>query len=239
MVIPAAGSSKRMRGFLKRKPFILLGGKPIIGYVLDIFKKIDVVKEIILVVNKKDLKSAKRYFQADRIKIARGGETRKGSVYNGIRALRGNHGVILIHDGARPFVTRGLIMRSVKAAAKFGAAVAAVPVIPTIKRADKDGFVDKTLDRKSLWEIQTPQAFRRDLIIKAFRKFRRYRKEFTDDAMLVEKTGHKVKLITGSYRNIKITAPQDLTIAEALLKNKDGKIKNTGRYAHRPGIRHS
>lgn len=239
MVIPAAGSSKRMRGFSKRKPFILLGGKPIIGYVLDIFKKLAGVKEIILVVNGKDLKSAKRYFQSGRIKIVRGGRTRKDSVYNGLRALGGSPDIILIHDGARPFVTGGLIMRSVRAAARFGAAVAAVPVIPTIKKADKNGFVDKTLDRKSLWEIQTPQAFKRDLIIKAFRQSGRSGEEITDDAMLVEKAGRRVKLIMGSYRNIKITSPQDLAIAEALLRNKYGKIKNTGRYAHRPGVRHS
>lgn len=228
VIIPAAGSSKRMnpapartggiKGFGKRKPFILLGKKPVIAYTLDIFRKIKNVKEIILVVNKKDLKTAKRFFSAAAVKIVEGASARSGSVSCGLKAVEENCNIVLIHDGVRPFVTMDIVMHSIRAAARFGAAVAAVPAVSTIKTGDKRGFVGSTLNRRRLWEIQTPQAFRKDIIINAFKRFGRCSDDITDDAMLVEKTGHKVKLVMGSYRNIKITTPEDLAIAEALIK---------------------
>ena len=211
VIIPAAGLSKRMKGFPKRKPFIYLGKKPIIEHTLDIFKKISAVKEIILVVNKKDLDSAKKYLEQGIVKVIQGGAQRKDSVYNGIKYLKKDSDIILIHDGVRPFVTKDIILNSIKAAAEFGAAVVAVPVIPTIKRVDKYGFVASTLNREFLWDIQTPQAFRREIIVKAYENCKG--DNITDDAMLVEKTGHKVKIVIGSYDNIKITTPKDLKMA--------------------------
>lgn len=229
VIIPAAGSSKRMnpapartggiKGFGKRKPFILLDRRPVISHTLNVFNKISAVKEIILVVNRKDLNAARRRFDSGRIKVIEGGSVRSVSVYNGLKAVDKNCNIVLIHDAVRPLVTKDLVMRSVRAALRFGAAVVAVPAIATIKKQDKGGFVASTLDRSLLWEAQTPQAFKKDLIVKAFKRFRRFRGDITDDAMLVEKMGHRVKLVLGSYKNIKITTPDDLIIAMALFKN--------------------
>ena len=229
VIIPAAGRGKRIKGFGVRKPFILLGNKPVLAYALGVFKKIKGVREIILVVNKKDLKLAKRCFGRVSEKIVEGQATRAGSVYNGIKVLDKDSDIVVIHDGVRPFVTKDVVMRSIAAAQRFGAAVSAVPVIPTIKRADENGFVVSTLNRRLLWEIQTPQAFRKDLITKAFAgvhnpaaagsRDREKSDCITDDAMLVEKMGHKVKLVMGSYDNIKITTPKDLAVAKAMMKS--------------------
>jgi 2-C-methyl-D-erythritol 4-phosphate cytidylyltransferase len=238
VIIPAAGNSKRIsfvsacnnriKGYSKRKPFLLIGDRPILAHTLDIFKEIKGITEIILVVNKKDLSLAKRYFKKSCDKIIEGGRTRAGSVYNAVKILDRDSDIVLIHDGVRPFVTKEIVLNSIRAAVRFGAAVVAVPVIPTIKRADEDDFVFSTLDRKMLWEIQTPQAFKKDIIIEAYRKYRGnpcgHSKKAgaspapTDDAMLVEKMGHKVKLLMGSYENIKITTPKDLIVAKALIK---------------------
>jgi len=213
VIIPAAGLGSRMKGFSGKKPFILLDGQPILSYAFDVFKKVSAVKEIILVVNKKDLNLAKRHFPG--VKIVAGGARRKDSVYNGLKALGKGCDIVLIHDGVRPFVTKEIILNSIKAAKRFGAAVVAVPVIPTIKRVDEKGFVVSTLNREFLWDIQTPQAFKRDIIVKAYRNCRG--NNITDDAMLVENAGYKVKIVMGSYDNIKITTPKDLKIAEAIL----------------------
>jgi 2-C-methyl-D-erythritol 4-phosphate cytidylyltransferase len=213
VIIPAAGLGKRMKGFGKRKPFIYLGKKPIIQHTLDIFKKISPVKEIILVVNKKDLNLARKHLQRGMVSVIEGGAQRKDSVYNGIKAIRKDSDIVLIHDGVRPLVTKAIVMDSIKAAARFGAAVVAVPVIPTIKSVDKKGFVKKTIDRSMLWEIQTPQVFKRGIIVNAYKKSKMHA---TDDAMLVEKMGGKVKIVLGSYENIKITTLKDLKIAGVL-----------------------
>lgn len=230
VIIPAAGLSKRLspaparrggiKGFAKRKPFILLGARPMLAYVIDVFKHISSVKEIILVVNRKDLKLAEKYFGKVVAKIITGGPTRSHSVYNGIKALGAGTDIVLIHDGARPFVTKDIVNRSIAQAQRFGAAVAAVPVIPTIKRIDEGGFVASTLNRKLLWEVQTPQVFKRNLIIRAFKGAGSFSDDITDDAMLVEKMGRRVKLVIGSYQNIKITTADDLATANAMLKNK-------------------
>jgi 2-C-methyl-D-erythritol 4-phosphate cytidylyltransferase/2-C-methyl-D-erythritol 2,4-cyclodiphosphate synthase len=216
VIIPAAGLGKRIKGSPVRKPFIHLGARPVLMHIVDVFKGISAVKEIILVVNKKDLRLAGKYFVGSVAKIIPGGPTRAHSVANGIKAVRPNTDIVLIHDGARPFVNRDIIKRSIAAAARFGAAIAAVPVIPTIKRADEKGFVVTSLNRRLLWEVQTPQAFRRDLIIKAFAASRKKGDNITDEAMLVEKMGGKVKLVMGSYDNIKITTPKDLAVAKAM-----------------------
>jgi len=223
VIIPAAGLGKRMKGFLKRKPFIHLCGKPVISHTLGVFKRLAAVNEIILVVNKKDLKQAKKYFQHGIVKVIEGGPQRTDSVYNGIKAMKKDSDIVLIHDGVRPFVTKAIVMDSIKQAARFGAAVVAVPVIPTIKSVDKYGFIKKTLDRSELWEIQTPQVFKKEIIIDAYKNvgagFKPAPTEITDDAMLVERLGRKVKIVMGSYNNIKITTPKDLKIAEAILKS--------------------
>ncbi|MFH1015911.1 MAG: 2-C-methyl-D-erythritol 4-phosphate cytidylyltransferase, partial [Chloroflexota bacterium] len=143
-----------------------------------------------------------------------GGERRQDSVAAGLK-LTGKCDWVVIHDGARPFVTIDLIERGLEAAKETGAAIAAVPVTDTIKEAGEDSIVRQTLPRQNLWAVQTPQVFRIDIITEAYR---RARGDVTDDAMLVEQMGHKVKVFMGSYDNIKITTPEDLALAEVLVK---------------------
>jgi len=226
VIIPAAGLGKRMKGFPKRKPFILLGAKPIISRTLDVFKGISSVKEIILVVNKKDLKSAKKFLHNGIVKVIEGGKHRKDSVYNGIKAVDKSSDFVIIHDGVRPFVSKKIVLDSIKTADKFGAAVVAVPVIPTIKRIDENGFVVSTLNRPFLWDTQTPQVFKKEIIVGAYCNTPLNDSNITDDAMLVERLGHKVKIVMGSYDNIKITTPRDLITAKAI-------------YASRHRLRHT
>jgi 2-C-methyl-D-erythritol 4-phosphate cytidylyltransferase len=146
--------------------------------------------------------------------ICSGGEERQASVAAGLGRLKDCHWVV-IHDGARPLVTKALIKNGLGAAEDYGAAVAAVPVTDTIKLADYEGFVMGTPPRKSLWSVQTPQVFRFDIIMEAHQKAEGMT---TDDASLVERLGYKVKLFMGSYDNIKITTPSDLKLAEILVQ---------------------
>jgi 2-C-methyl-D-erythritol 4-phosphate cytidylyltransferase len=137
-------------------------------------------------------------------------------VLQGIRDSSSKSDLILIHDGVRPFINARLLTSVIKAAHKAGAAVLGIPVKSTIKRADRNGFVETTLDRHRLWEIQTPQVFAKKLILTAFKKFGEIMA--TDDSMLVERLGKKIKIISGSYDNIKITTPEDMYVAEGIVK---------------------
>jgi 2-C-methyl-D-erythritol 4-phosphate cytidylyltransferase len=214
-VIVAAGESRRMNGI--DKVFALLGGKPVISRVLDAFEKCEPVSQIIVVVSENNVKKCRQLVAENKyskpIEVCAGGKRRQDSVAAGLSKLDKCDRVV-IHDGARPLVTRELIEGGLEAAKETGAAAAAVPVTDTIKIADDDRTVLETLPRQNLWAVQTPQVFRVDLISKAYQKAAG---EVTDDASLVERLGNKVKLYTGSYDNIKITNSDDLLIAEALL----------------------
>jgi 2-C-methyl-D-erythritol 4-phosphate cytidylyltransferase len=172
----------------------------------------------VLVVNAKSLKACRKLVAeaglSKSIDVCVGGKRRQDSVAAGLKLLK-DYGWVIIHDGARPLVTKELIEEGLKAAKETGAAVAAVPVTDTIKVADDDRIVRQTPVRQNLWAVQTPQVFRFDIITKAYRQAKG---EFTDDASLVEQAGYKVKLYMGSYDNIKITKNNDLLIAEVLLK---------------------
>lgn len=155
-------------------------------------------------------------------KMVAGGRERQNSVYNGIVSSSGKSDIVLIHDGARPFITEDIIERSINEAQHFGAVCVAVPVKDTIKSCDLGGFVKKTLDRNTLWAVQTPQVFKRELIIKAHDKALIEGFIGTDDTVLVERLNAKVKIVLGSYDNIKITTVEDLAIGEAILRaNKE------------------
>jgi 2-C-methyl-D-erythritol 4-phosphate cytidylyltransferase len=213
-IIAAAGESRRMDGI--DKVLAPLGGRPVISHVLDVFDGCKSIDNIVLVVNEKSLDvcqklAAKLSIPTD---VCLGGKRRQDSVAAGLQALKGCDWVI-IHDGARPLVTKELIEEGLKAAKETGAAVAAVPVTDTIKVAGDDRIVHQTPPRQNLWAVQTPQVFRLDIITKAYRQA----PEVTDDASLVERAGYKVKLYMGSYDNIKITTPRDLLIVEAILKH--------------------
>jgi 2-C-methyl-D-erythritol 4-phosphate cytidylyltransferase len=216
-IIAAAGESRRMGGI--DKIFAPLGGRPALSYVLDAFEKCQPVSQIIVVVSKnnvarcRELIAEKKY--AKPIEVCAGGRRRQDSVAAGLNELKGCDWVV-IHDGARPLVTKELIERGLAAAKETGAAVAAVPVTDTIKTAGEDRVVLETPLRQNLWAVQTPQVFGYDLILKAYQKAK---DEVTDDAALVEALGNRVKLYMGAYDNIKITTANDLLVAEALLKH--------------------
>ena len=217
VIIPTAGLGTRLPSYVP-KPLIYLKKKPIFIYALEVFQKSAVIDGIILVVHRDYIAEYQKIVQKFKIKkiskIVAGGETRAESVYNGFMATDDEAKIILIHDGVRPYVTAQMIKESVSTCNKFGAAVIAVPVKPTIKKVDpKNKIVEQTLNREDLWEIQTPQAFKREVLAKAYRKFPDF--HVTDEAYLVERLGVKVKVVLGNYKNIKITTPEDLVIAEA------------------------
>jgi 2-C-methyl-D-erythritol 4-phosphate cytidylyltransferase len=218
-IIAAAGESRRMGGI--DKVFAPLGGKPALVRVLDAFASCDKVSQIVVVVSEKNLERCRKLIAEKRwskpIEVCAGGKRRQDSVAAGLKKLDCQW--VVIHDGARPLVAKDLIEEGLKAAQETGAAVAAIPVTDTIKIAADDGIVRQTPPRQNLWAVQTPQVFSTDIIAKAYEQARG---EVTDDASLVEKLGHKVKLYMGSYDNIKITNSDDLALAEVLLK-KHGK----------------
>lgn len=222
VIIPAAGSGKRFKS-RNPKPLVLLGKKPIIVYALEIFQKCSLIDSIIVVAGRSQLprfnQILRRYKLSKVKKIIAGGATRRASVLNGLKALDSYIDIVLIHDGARPFVTKEMVHKSIAAAVKNGAAIIAVPVKPTIKQVNpKTLTVTATLKRDTLFEVQTPQVFRKKIILEAHRKNKINNP--SDDALLVEKLGKKVQVVEGSYQNIKITTQDDLIFAESILKSR-------------------
>jgi len=215
-IIAAAGESLRMGGI--DKVLAPLGGKPALSYVLDVFEECDSINQIVVVVSKDNTEKCRQLIAEKKlskpIDVCAGGKRRQDSVAAGLAELDKCDWVV-IHDGARPLVTRELIERGLEAAKETGAAVAAVPVTDTVKIAGEDRIVRQTPPRQNLWAVQTPQVFRTDIISKAYQKAAG---DVTDDASLVERLGHKVKLYMGAYDNIKITNPDDLILAGVLLK---------------------
>ena len=201
------------------KMFARVSGKTILSLVVETFQKCNAVDQIILVVNQQSVDKVRQSVAEnhwDKItEVCVGGKRRQDSVAAGLKQLRDCHWVI-IHDGARPLVTRDLIEQGLEAAKETGAAVAAVPVTDTIKVAGDDRIVLETPPRQNLWAVQTPQVFRFGIITKAYQQAK---DEVTDDASLVEALGYKVKLYMGSYDNIKVTTNYDLLIAETLQKH--------------------
>jgi len=226
-IITAAGFGKRMG---KPKQFLEIGGKPILELTLSIFEQTKAIDEIILVVNEEDVPRAKKFKFAKLKKVVSGGKERQDSVYNGLKVLPDDAEIVAIHDGARPFVSSEIIEQAIEEARRSGAVVVGVPVKDTVKSinnepalpAGRQLTINKTLDRKKLWQAQTPQVFKKEVILKAFEQG--YNKfNVTDDAMLVEKMGVPVKMVMGSYQNIKITTPGDLKFAAAILNLETGE----------------
>ncbi|SET73010.1 2-C-methyl-D-erythritol 4-phosphate cytidylyltransferase [Natronincola peptidivorans] len=225
-IIVAAGKGKRMgEGF--NKQYIPLKEKPIVAHTLQIFENSQYIDEIILVVGKEEVSFAKteiieKYKFTKVVKVIEGGKERQDSVYNGLLEVNKRCQIVLIHDGARPFVKEKIIKNSIDMAEKIGAAVAAMPVKDTIKMVGDELEVVNTPERKYLWAVQTPQTFQYKLLKTAYEKLRTEKVIVTDDAMAVERLGHTVKIIEGSYENIKITTPEDLIIAKAILAKEEG-----------------
>jgi 2-C-methyl-D-erythritol 4-phosphate cytidylyltransferase len=221
-VIVSAGKGHRLPGE-KKKQFLSLEGKPILCHTLDPFEACPSIDFIHLVVGREDMTYTLReiveaYGYRKISQIVPGGKLRQESVKNGIDTLSSEVDIVAIHDGVRPFVTQRMIEESIQGARQFKAVVLAMPVKETIKRVGPDRTVLKTLDRESLWQIQTPQTFQLDLIRQALHKATEDGFIGTDDASLVERIGGKVHILPGSYTNIKITTPEDLILGHLILK---------------------
>jgi 2-C-methyl-D-erythritol 4-phosphate cytidylyltransferase len=221
-VIASAGKGLRfMEG--KKKQFYFLGGKPILAHTLDKFETCPLIRSVCLVVGQEDMdyclkEIVEKYGFQKVAKIVPGGKRRQESVKNGIDALPKDADIVAIHDGVRPLVTQTMIEDSIHSAVRYGAVVLAMPVKETIKMSNPDGTVLKTLDRESLWQIQTPQTFQVNVIREAHYRATEDGFVGTDDASLVERLGVKVHILPGSYTNIKITTPEDLWLANLFLK---------------------
>lgn len=222
-IVLAAGAGKRMNSSV-HKQYMLLAGKPVIYYALKAFEQ-SAVTDIILVVGAGEI----AYCQSEIVDkyniqkvrtIVEGGKERYHSVYEGLKATEESD-YVLIHDGARPFVTEDIIARSIEAARVHHACVVGMPVKDTIKVVGEDGFAKETPVRSSLWQVQTPQTFSYPLILEAYQTvIAQGGGAVTDDAMVLEQvTGQMVKVIEGSYQNIKITTPEDILVAETYMKS--------------------
>lgn len=222
VVIAAAGKGTRM-GLETNKQYLELQGKPVLALTLQRFEDCISVDEIIVVAGETEVEFCRKNvtdrYGFKKIKVVTaGGATRQQSVYKGLRHVSPGCNIVLIHDGARPFIDADGIEACIDAAKQYGAAVLAVPARDTIKRSDLSGFVEETVDRSKLWYIQTPQAFQYELIMDAHVKAAQDGFDGTDDAVLAERMGHKVKLVSGNYNNIKITAREDLIMAESMAR---------------------
>lgn len=218
-IIPAAGLGTRLKSDID-KPLISLNGHPVFLYPLRLFQRCHLIESVIVVVNGKNLLSFKTIIKKHKLtkvaKIIVGGETRCDSVYNGLKELDADTDLVMIHDAVRPFVTRSLLEDIISVGKKKEAVVVGVPVKSTIKRVElKEMLVEKTLDREILWEIQTPQIFKKEILLNAYDQGRVGIP--TDDATLVEQSGIKVHVVVGDYQNIKITTQEDLIFAQAIL----------------------
>ena len=224
VLVPAAGMGRRM-GKAVAKQFLPLGDKPMLAHTLLAFQRSPEIDEIIPILSEEDMETCLRdvieAFHLTKVKtLVVGGKERQDSVYNGIRKLEKDAAVILVHDGVRPFVTHDMIRECVEAARKGECVAVGVPLKDTIKQVDEQGIVRQTLERSRLWAIQTPQAFPVKVLRKAYDESQKNNTYGTDDATLVERTGNKVRVLMGSYENIKITTPEDLILAEEILKRR-------------------
>jgi len=223
-VIPAGGSGKRLQSD-RAKQYLELAGMPVLLHALRVFQQAEAVDEIVLVVPEKDTAFVRnefiRKYQLTKVsRITPGGSERQDSVRNGLNAIGGDCDIVIIHDGVRPFVTEKMIDDVIAAARREQAAALGVMAKDTVKEAGDDDFVIRTKPRHNIWQAQTPQAFAFAILKKAYDVALHDKYLGTDDAALVERLGIKVKMVAGSYSNIKITTPEDLIMAEALLKNK-------------------
>lgn len=224
VVIVAAGTGSRMNMGIN-KQFIKLEGKEIIAYTIEKFYNNSNIEDIVVVVKEDESEFLKKEildkYNFKNIKIAYGGKERQDSVYNGLKLLDEKCDVVLIHDGARPFVSDKIIDKSIEEAKEHKAIVVGVPVKDTIKVIDNDKNIVDTPNRSVLWAVQTPQTFDYNILIDAYKDAFKNKFYGTDDAMLVERIGYKVKMLEGSYNNIKITTQEDLNVGSQILRVQD------------------
>lgn len=237
-IVLSAGSGKRMNTETK-KQYLLIKDKPIIYYSLDTFQQSSIIDEIVLVASADDMSFVKeeivdKYGFTKVSHIVSGGKERYNSVYNGLMCCKDSE-YVFIHDGARPFITEEILKRTMGVLEEYGSAVVGMPVKDTIKIVDEDNVVLDTPNRKTVWQVQTPQCFKAGIVIPAYQKLIDEENsgellkrgiQVTDDAMVVEtfyseemSDNFSVRLVEGSYENIKITTPDDLKVAEVFLQS--------------------
>lgn len=223
VVIVSAGRGSRMKADIN-KQFLKLRDKEVIAHTMDKFYNNKNIEEIVVAVREDEAEFFRENiiekYGYKNIKIAFGGNERQDSVYNGLKMVDKSCEIVLIHDGARPFISNEIIDNSIESAKVDKCVIVGVPVKDTIKVIDENNNVCDTPNRSSLWSIQTPQVFDYSLIMKAHKKAKEDNYYGTDDSMLMEYFGHKVKVVEGSYNNIKITTPEDLKIGEEILRDK-------------------
>lgn len=219
-IIVGAGTGNRM-GLGYNKVLADLCGRPVIEWTVRNFIQSGLIDNLVLVINPNDQKEMKDIFSSFKdlidLKIVYGGETRQDSVYNGIKALSDDVEIVLIHDAARPFITKDIIERSILHARKYGAGCAGIQAKDTIKIVDRNNTIVSTPERNSLWHAQTPQAFKKDIISDAYEKASKRGLTATDDAGIAEEAGYKVTMFEGSYKNIKLTSKEDLELGKYFL----------------------
>lgn len=224
VVIVAAGTGSRMKMGIN-KQFIKLEEKEIIAYTIEKFYNNSNIEDIVVVVKEDESEFFKKEildkYNFKNIKIAYGGKERQDSVYNGLKSLDKKCDIVLIHDGARPFVSDKIIDNCIEEVKEHKAIVVGVPVKDTIKVIDNDKNIVDTPNRSVLWAVQTPQTFDYNILIDAYKDAFKSGFYGTDDAMLVERIGYKVKMVEGSYNNIKITTQEDLSVGSQILKIQD------------------
>jgi 2-C-methyl-D-erythritol 4-phosphate cytidylyltransferase len=223
-LIAAAGKGQRMRGKIK-KQFITLEGMPLLLYTLEAFEEFEGIEHLYLVLDEGDFEYCKgeiiqKYGIKKVSQLIPGGERRQDSVWNGLKAMEGHCDMVIIHDGARPFVSLDILKRLMTAMKDIQAVVTAIPARDTIKRVDGRGNVVDTLQRNTLFHIQTPQGFHYGVIKEAYKKALKEGIQGTDDAYFVERMGIRVKIIEGSPFNIKITTPEDIDLAHSILRSR-------------------
>jgi len=224
-VIIAAGGTGRRFGEGQPKQFYLLKGKPILSWTIGRFEECVLVDRIILAVPRGMEKYTRQHvlspFGYKKVKtVVEGGKERRDSVLQGLRVLERDTDTVLVHDGVRPIISEELIRKVIQATQRWEAVVPGLPLRETIKQVGRDNLVSGTLDRKSIYLIQTPQGFKKDLICRAYAQVKKRGWVASDDASLVEKLGAKVKMIPGEETNIKITSPQDLVLSELFLEDR-------------------
>ncbi len=223
-IIVAGGSGTRMG---RPKQFLPLSEKTVVEWSLDTFLQLEEIDPIILVMTPENVRDHGARLSSDRVKVVEGGATRMVSLRNGYKHLPEDVEVVAIHDGARPLVTAAIVRAVLDEAYESGAALPAVPVKDTLKKVtNKQLWISGTPSRSSFWAAQTPQCYRREILDEALSRFPE-EKNATDESQLVEKTGHKVKIVPSTYENFKITTPEDLTMAEALMEERRGGRRRT------------
>ncbi len=227
-IVAGAGKGIRMQNGntnkLFNKLFIDIGGKPILFYTLKRLDECEYIDEIYLVLDKESIRTKIKEIQEFKIKklkkIIPGGTTRGESVYNGLKELKDDTELVVIHDGARPFISKSKIKEVIDAARREDGAILAIPIRDTLKEK-RDSFISKTIHRDTLVRAQTPQVFKYSLLKEVYEKLgKKIGFSNTDDSYIMEKCGYKIKIVNGEDKNIKITTPFDLKLAEIIIKEE-------------------